>query len=306
MSNFYKNYFENFPNDFSVSHKISSETEKRQFHMHKQYEILYTLSGNLKCRTEQGIFSLPVHTFVLFNTMDLHYVFSDNSDELCNRYVLFFSSSFISSMSTPDLNLIECFQPLCSHQPVILTVDAIQHMNCQSLMNKMIEYLSLINRDQDLQKRFYHIMHIRFLLGDLLLFIHQLYSQEYGHLKLGIHQSHSELVMEICDYIQSHFCEELSTDFLAKEFLISKTQLYNLFKEVMGMTAIDFLTECRISCAKNYLIKSDYSIEIIGEKSGYNTLSAFSRSFKLSTGCSPQQYRKNHKSPGHSIHLAEN
>ena len=164
-------------------------------------------------------------------------------------------------------------------------------------MNKMIEYLTLTMHDHNLEKRFYHIMHIRFLLGDLLLFIHQLYNQEYGHLKFRIHQSHSELVIEICDYIRSHLHEELSTYSLTRDFHISKTQLYNLFKEVMGMTAIDFLTECRISCAKNYLINSDYSIEIIGEKSGYNTLSAFSRSFKQFTGYSPQQYRKANKHP---------
>ena len=296
MSNYYKNYFENFPNEFSISHKISSETEKKKFHMHKQYEILYTLSDNLKCRTEHGIFSLPSHAFILFNTMDLHYVFSDDSSNLCNRYVIYFSSAFISTISSQDFNLVECFQTSQVAPPVMLVIDELQHINYQNLMNKMIECLALANRDHDLENRFYHIMRIRFLLGDLLLFIHQLYNQTHNLLKRKICQKRSDQVMEICDYIRLHLQEELSTDFLANEFHISKTQLYNLFKEVLGMTAIDFLTECRISYAKDYLLNTDYPVELIGDMSGYHTLSAFSRSFKLFTGLSPQQYRKYYQS----------
>lgn len=98
--------------------------------------------------------------------------------------------------------------------------------------------------------------------------------------------------MDICNYIQSHIQDDLTTDLLAKEFHISKTQLYYLFKEAIGMTAIDFLNESRNSCAKNYLLNSDYSIEMISELAGYHTLSVFSRGFKLATGLSSQQYRK--------------
>ena len=61
------------------------------------------------------------------------------------------------------------------------------------------------------------------------------------------------------------------------------------------MTASDFLTEYRINCAKNYLINSEYSIEMIGEMVGYNSLSSFSRIFKSLSDCSPLQYRKKHK-----------
>ena len=292
MSNYYKNYFESFSTDFSVSHKISSETEKRKFHMHKQYEILYTMSDNLNCRTQYGTFSIPSKTFVLINTMELHYIFSNDTQEVCNRYVLFFSSSFVSSMITPELNLLACFQPAPDYRPVMFTVDEISHVNYQNIINKMIEYQDLANRDSNAEKRFYHIMHVRFLLGELLLHMHQLYGQKYGNSISGIHQSHSEQVMDICNYIQSHIQDDLTTDLLAKEFHISKTQLYYLFKEAIGMTAIDLLNESRISCAKNYLLNSDYSIEMISELAGYHTLSVFSRGFKLATGLSPQQYRK--------------
>lgn len=109
MSNLYKNYLESFPNEFSILHKISSQTEKKSFHMHKQLEIIYTLSDNLKCRSEQGIVDLPSNTLVLFNTMDLHYIFSEPGSGICDRYVLYFSSSFISSLFHPGNKPVRMF-----------------------------------------------------------------------------------------------------------------------------------------------------------------------------------------------------
>ena len=87
----------------------------------------------------------------------------------------------------------------------------------------------------------------------------------------------------------------LAADSLAKHFHISKTQMYNLFKKVMGLTANDFLIECRITSAKNYLINTEYSVEMVGELVGYRNISSFSRIFKAVSGCSPLQYRKKHR-----------
>ena len=101
--------------------------------------------------------------------------------------------------------------------------------------------------------------------------------------------------MEICEFIHSHIQCPISADSLADHFHISKTQLYYLFKEVLGTTAGDFLIECRMTCAKNYLINSEYSVEMISELVGYHNLSSFSRTFKALSDCSPLQYRKKHK-----------
>ena len=295
MSNLYKNYLESFPNEFSILHKISSQTEKKSFHMHKQLEIIYTLSDNLKCRTEQGIVDLPSNTLVLFNTMDLHYIFSEPGSGICDRYVLYFSSSFISSLSTQEVNLLECFNVNQLKHPVLLFVSEKQQGNYIQLMEQMISYQEKTSSGQEFKENYGYVLHIKFLLGQFLLLINQLYYQKYGYMQESLYRSHSQMVMEICEFLQTHITEDVSTDFLSKQFHISKTQLYNMFKEILGMTASDFLTEYRINCAKNYLINSGYSIEMIGEMVGYNNLSSFSRIFKSLSDCSPLQYRKKHK-----------
>ena len=77
MSTLYKSFLENFPDEFSIAHKIAPQTEKKTFHMHKQLEVIYTISSNMKCRTEKRHPLHPQKTVWFFLLMDLHYFFTD-------------------------------------------------------------------------------------------------------------------------------------------------------------------------------------------------------------------------------------
>ena len=295
MTALYQNFLENFPDEFSITHKIAQQTEKKTFHMHKQLEVIYTISSNMKCRTEKGIRSIPKNSLVLLNSMDLHYFFTDPGSGLCDRYVLYFSPSFISPLSTQEVNLLESFNVSRMEHPIILSVPECQQTHWLYLMDQMIAQLELVNSASPCQDSFGTVLHIKFLLGQFLLMVNQLYWKSYGNSQSALYKSHSHLVMEICEFIHNHIQCPVSTDSLADHFHISKTQLYYLFKEVLGTTAGDFLIECRITCAKNYLINSEYSVEMISELVGYHNLSSFSRTFKALSDCSPLQYRKKHK-----------
>ena len=50
----FSRYTEKLPEEFSVRHKITETTEKKNFHLHRQMEIIFALSGNLKCKFETG------------------------------------------------------------------------------------------------------------------------------------------------------------------------------------------------------------------------------------------------------------
>ena len=89
------------PEEFSVRHKITETTEKN-FHLHGQMEIIFALSGNLKCKFETGEIDIPRNGWILFNQMDLHLYLSEDGSGICDRYVLYFSSNYISRFSTPE------------------------------------------------------------------------------------------------------------------------------------------------------------------------------------------------------------
>lgn len=289
MTQSYSRYTENFPEEFSIRHKMTETTEKRNFHLHKQLEIVFALSGNLQCKFENGITPIPRNGMILLNPMNLHYIYPEKNSGICNRFVLYFSSSYISYLSTPEVNLLECFLLSHSRQPIVLSVPDKQLESFLSLMRRMEKF-----QDSD---RFYgQDLHTKFLLGQFLLLTNQLYFQQYGTRNSVSFQNHSQQVSDICEYIGNNYETALATEDIARHFLISKTQLYYIFKEVAGITVSEYITEYRIIKAKDYLINTDFSVEIISQTVGYTNISSFSRAFKLKTGCSPLQYRKKHTS----------
>ena len=68
-------------------HKITETTEKRSgnFHLHRQMEIIFALSGNLKCKFETGEIDIPRNGLILFNQMDLHYIYPEDGSGICDR-----------------------------------------------------------------------------------------------------------------------------------------------------------------------------------------------------------------------------
>lgn len=288
MNYTYSRYTENLPEEFSIRHKRTENTEKKNFHLHKQLEIIYALSGNLKCKFETGVVSIPKNGMILLNPMNLHYIFPEEGSGICDRFVLYFSSNYISYLSTPEVNLLECFLINQSGQPVVLSVPEEQTDRFMALLNNM----ETCHSSDTPASAYGKDLHTKLLLGQFLLLTNQLYFQQFGRRYSISFQNHSQLVYDICEYIGNHYNTPLTTEEIARHFLISKTQLYYIFKEVSGITVSEYITQYRITKAKDLLINTDYSIEMISEAVGYMNISSFSRLFKMKAGCSPLQYRK--------------
>lgn len=283
-------YNEIFPEEFSIRHKVSGMTEKRTFHCHRQLEIVVALSGNLKCQFENSLADIPRYGMILLDQMNLHYMFNSDPSTLCDRYVLYFSSNYISHLSTPEINLLECFLLCQKRKKYVLPIPEERQSAFLALLEQMNQFQN--NSDPTAAASFGWNLHTKFLLGQFLLLTNQCYYEQYGPAPTAIRSLHSDLVYRIYDFVEKYYHEDLNTEDIARQFGLSKTQLYYIFKEVSGMTVSEYITEYRITQAKNLLINSTHSVELISQETGYGSLSSFSRVFKAKTGCSPLQYRK--------------
>ena len=68
-----------------------------------------------------------------------------------------------------------------------------------------------------------------------------------------------------------------------------------VFTKAMGMTPLEYITDCKMEWAKNSLAHSNLSIEEIMEAIGYNHRNGFTIAFKKKYGCPPAEYRKRSK-----------
>ncbi len=108
------------------------------------------------------------------------------------------------------------------------------------------------------------------------------------------HRHKEQQIRVVLDFIQEHFEEQLSIGDLAEVAHMSETHFRRLFKDNMNMAPADYLNMIRIKNACSMLLKTDYPIEIIAEKTGFTTLSTFNRNFKNFMDDTPLKWKKNH------------
>ena len=95
----------------------------------------------------------------------------------------------------------------------------------------------------------------------------------------------------VIEYMQYHYSEPLTLADIAKAAHLSVSRLAHLFREQMGITIVDYLTNIRINHAKRMLLTTEANCTRICYDVGYNNQSYFTRVFKQITGLTPRQFR---------------
>jgi len=95
----------------------------------------------------------------------------------------------------------------------------------------------------------------------------------------------------VCVYIQQHYREKLSLDFLAKIHFMSRATLTRQFRNILGMSVSDYIRKVRISHAVQEL-KQGRSIQETAYLCGFSEAGYFIQIFKQLYGMTPADYRK--------------
>jgi AraC family transcriptional activator of mtrCDE len=74
---------------------------------------------------------------------------------------------------------------------------------------------------------------------------------------------------------------------------VSKSVLSEKFSALIGHSPIAYLTLWRLQIAAHWLMEPAMSVERVAERSGYESVPAFSKAFKRHFGVSPGTFRRN-------------
>lgn len=92
--------------------------------------------------------------------------------------------------------------------------------------------------------------------------------------------------------LSERMSDDVRIEELAKELGISAAYLQRLFRQVHGMTIIDYLNRMRIERAKLLLLNTDDPVVEIAMEAGFNSRQHFTRVFTSMERVSPQEYRR--------------
>lgn len=116
-----------------------------------------------------------------------------------------------------------------------------------------------------------------------------------NQLRLADKGHSGQLITKAIAYIKLHYREDLTLQQVADNIHVSKSYFSNLFKKQAGQNFIDYLIDLRLHEAKRMLVKNEYKIYEVAEKSGFNDVKYFSKLFKKMTQMTPVEYRDKHQ-----------
>ncbi|WP_139995637.1 response regulator [Paenibacillus paridis] len=99
-------------------------------------------------------------------------------------------------------------------------------------------------------------------------------------------------VQKILTYIEGHYAQDITVKSLAHYVMMGENYVSALFKKKTGQTLISYLHEFRIHKAKEFLKRTDLTVNEIGERVGFMNDNYFIKIFKRITGTTPSQFRK--------------
>lgn len=100
-----------------------------------------------------------------------------------------------------------------------------------------------------------------------------------------------DVVEKTESYIRDHISESLTVEQLAKMVFLSSDHLTRLFKKKHGITVIDYITQQRLTLAKELLEQNDLSISSVAATVGYSDYSYFAKIFKKTFGVTPREWQ---------------
>jgi len=103
-------------------------------------------------------------------------------------------------------------------------------------------------------------------------------------------RSDINLTNKILDFLNENIYKNLTLDEICSNFMISKTYLLNIFKEVTGNSIMKHFSLLKIEEAKRLIREDTHNISEIAEMLGFSSVHYFSRLFKKITKMTPTEY----------------
>lgn len=117
-----------------------------------------------------------------------------------------------------------------------------------------------------------------------------LVSEYVGYKSLEECDAKNKIKMSV-RYLDKHYYSDISVNQLAELYDMTPNYFSSLFKKEMGQSTVAYITNLRISKAKELLEKTDKNVVEIADLIGYKDSNYFFRVFKKNAGVTPQQYR---------------
>ncbi|NLM26295.1 MAG: AraC family transcriptional regulator [Firmicutes bacterium] len=265
---------------FHIEYRKSAPFNMDNKHSHELHEIYYLQSGERYYFIDDRIYHVNPGDIIFIPKKVLHRTTAANNDNH-ERTVLYFNDSFLAGLA-PNNNkqsIMTCFY----RESKALRLKVAEQNTIETILAKMVAEYKNPKEDSEI--------YLKSLLIQLLVHTSRISPIGDGANFDPLNPIHDK-IHKIVRYIRHNYQKPICLAEIAEQFYISQFYLCRMFKEVTGLTLIEYLNNIRIKEAQQLLEKTDLSITEISGLVGYENQTYFGRMFKRITGTTPREYRK--------------
>lgn len=271
--------FKDMPNDFRIQKvkKNFASTHNASAHVHPFHEIFYLANGECNVIINNKIYRFMKGDIVIVPSGEIHrtnYVGKGTHE----RIIISFREDVIHWIKAfaGDAIVDECFKAQ------VISIPEKRRDYVEGLMNKLL----FESEEQDVLSPAF----VRTSLVELILFI--IRCQKYEQNAIKEIDVDNQLMQEIATYIYKNYDKNLTLDYIASRFHISRSYLSKKFKATTGFGFKEYIVNVRIKNACTLLLQTNKSITDIAFECGFNDSNYFGDAFRHVKGISPNKYRK--------------
>ena len=259
---------------------FDENANKKKSHYHDHYEIFYFIGDTMAYFIDDRPIKLEKYDLLLIPPQTYHRsTYFDNTNQ--ERLIISFSVDFFDLIGNDD-----------SKQKTIKVFDRywlriVDSKIRTQIYNTMMNIAQVIKTNQPTGS-----IRAQLLLYELLLHLEEIIDDVPADNSREMLTPLEKNIHDIVSYINKQYMKKITLDDIANRFYISKYYLCRAFKQIIGLSVIDFINAKRLSEVALLLQNTDKTISQISASVGFSSQAFFIKKFKKTYGETPSEYRR--------------
>ena len=271
--------------NFKIFHLVDKGMTPIGFHFHDFHKILLLMKGNVSYCVEGRTYDLQADDIVFVPAGEVHRpVLHDTA--IYERIIIYISKDYLNTYRTDNYDLAQCLIEAHQKQSHVLRVPAFGTTKLGQIVRELEQSL---DSNEYANELYHNLLFLEFMIQLNRVAIHD--GIEYLS-----NSSSNKKMIDVIDYLNEHLTDDLSIDFLAETFYLSRYHLMHDFKEETGYTIGNYLSTKRLLLARDR-IRQGEPITNVCYECGFRNYSTFSRAYKKNFGCSPREQLSRQTTP---------
>lgn len=264
---------ENLDVYFHTNHDTGSYVST---HWHNEIEIIYITSGTLSVTVNQRQYEMAADDCILINSRVFH-------STHCKKE----NTAVILQIPTDFLNR---YLPNSDAYYFDLRL----HSDDVHVQTKQMQFKKLLYDMEVVQTIRPEAGNLRFtsLLFELLFQLYHNFSVRIGSTQPQQDYKSLQKLEPALQYANRHYREPISIPEIAAVVHLQPQYFCRRFKQIMGITFLDYLNEIRLCYVYNDLLYTRLPLYELLEKHGFTNYRTFRRMFAQRFGCTPRELRR--------------